>query len=138
MRVTLFIDPCAKARPRVTTRGTYMPPAYTAWRKDFALKWNQTVPKITPFDCDLIINTTFFTTTGKMRPDPDNAYAAVLDALQKDVGVIVNDKSVTRGTFALFKCFDASSNHIVIDITPRDRALELATYISQLSSKTES
>jgi Holliday junction resolvase RusA-like endonuclease len=87
------LAPQAKARPRVTSRGTYMPPHYQAWRLDFVAacntqKWE---PIAGPFD----ISIRFITKSGVMRPDLDNALGACLDALQ-DAGVIENDKACKR------------------------------------------
>lgn len=93
LMLVLALKPQAKARPRVTSRGTYMPSAYTAWRKDFVSACNEYdwAPVAGPF----AITLRFVTKSGTMRPDLDNAAGACLDALQ-DAGVIENDKNCRR------------------------------------------
>lgn len=86
------LEPMAKARPRVTRRGTYMPPNYTAWRERFVLSCKD-VPKV-PLSGSLSLTLMILTKSGKMRPDLDNVTGAVLDALQ-DARVIGNDRDVT-------------------------------------------
>ena len=94
MKVTLYIKPCAKARPRMTKTGhAYMPKAYMDWRKLFRQLWHNCVPAFPPFDKNIAVHVEFHTLTGNMRPDVDNATAAVLDALQ-DVKAITNDRYV--------------------------------------------
>lgn len=89
-QVSLVVDlpPKAKARPRVTQNGTYMPPAYAQWKRDFAVACHG-YPWRVIGRFSIVIR--FYTPTGRMRCDLDNAAAAVLDALQ-DAGVIENDR----------------------------------------------
>lgn len=93
------IEPMAKARPRVTKRGTYMPKDYMAWRKKFCSICMHMPSPVKP---PLSISVMVLTKSGKMRPDLDNVGAAVLDALQ-DAKVIANDRDAVRLTFILDK-----------------------------------
>jgi Holliday junction resolvase RusA-like endonuclease len=93
--------PCAKARPRVTRNGTYMPKDYQEWRDRFA--WQARL-ELADFDCRgtatepdpmtgrLSVSVEYRTASGNMRPDLDNALGAVLDALQP--ATISNDGNV--------------------------------------------
>jgi Holliday junction resolvase RusA-like endonuclease len=102
MIVTLpGLEPCAKARPRVTARGTYMPKRYQEWRKKFVIMWRKTVP---PYQWNepVMINVRWTTPTGNCRPDLDNAISAVYDALQ-DAGALSNDSLVRSGAFRIDK-----------------------------------
>lgn len=87
------LAPQAKARPRVTKNGTYMPKAYQKWRQEFvklcAVQPWQSV------EGSFGITIRFLTKSGSMRPDLDNAAAACLDALQ-DAGVILNDRACKK------------------------------------------
>lgn len=87
----------AKARPRVTRRGTYMPRPYQDWRKLFCALCK---PPGSPLTGDLSVSLLVQTKSGKMRPDLDNVLGAVLDALQ-DAGVIANDRSVAAFTASI-------------------------------------
>jgi Holliday junction resolvase RusA-like endonuclease len=103
MKVTLYIKPCAKARPRMTKSGhAYMPKAYMDWRARFRQLWHNCVPKFPPFSENIAVTVFFYTTTGTMRPDLDNAAAAVLDALQ-DVNAITNDRHVFNIVCSIIK-----------------------------------
>lgn len=99
----LPIEPCAKARPRVTRRGTYMPAGYMKWRRRFCA---MVVPPARPMAGSLSVTVMVFTKSGHMRPDLDNVGAGVLDALQ-DAKVITNDRNAVRLTFILDKCKEA-------------------------------
>lgn len=82
------LPPMPKKRPRVTARGTYMPPEYTEWKRDFGTHCRG----VKPFGgVGFGISVRFVTATGRMRCDLDNALGAVLDALQ-DAGIIQNDR----------------------------------------------
>lgn len=99
MKVTLYLKPCAKARPRVPKVGkAYMPKSYQEWRARFCQLWHNCVPPMAPYNETMSIETVFVTPTGRMRPDADNAHAAVLDALQ-DCRAITNDNLVLSGTY---------------------------------------
>lgn len=89
------LEPKAKARPRVTSRGTYMPEDYQDWRRRFvAAVWDQWRGE--PFGhFEVVI--TVATKTGRMRPDLDNVIGACLDALQ-DAGVVANDRMCWKVT----------------------------------------
>jgi len=91
--VDLFVamKPAAKARPRVTRRGVYMPKAYQVWRKTFQ-ELARPQYQGEPFTCPVYLAVIFSTKTGTMRPDIDNAAGAVLDALQP--WFIKNDSQV--------------------------------------------
>jgi Holliday junction resolvase RusA-like endonuclease len=96
------MKPCAKARPRVTSNGTYMPQEYRDWKRKFAWlasqEWDHWlranghhVPSI--IDGPIAVSVEWRTTTGNMRPDVDNALGSVLDALQ-DALIFANDSQV--------------------------------------------
>lgn len=108
------LEPCAKARPRVTARGTFMPKRYQDWRKKFVAVWCATVPRYT-WDEPLCINVRWTTPTGKMRPDADNAIAALWDALQ-DAKAISNDSLVRSGSFRI----DVGPLATYIEINPHE------------------
>lgn len=91
--LVVSLKPQAKARPRVTARGTYMPPAYQAWRMDFVAAVNQ--QRWEPVTGPFAIVLRFVTKSGTMRPDLDNAVGACLDALQ-DAGVVANDRDCVK------------------------------------------
>lgn len=93
----LPIEPCAKARPRVTRRGTFMPKSYMTWRKKFCALVKRPAE---PIAGRLSVIVLVCTKSGKMRQDLDNVGAAVLDALQ-DAGVIANDRDATRLSFVM-------------------------------------
>lgn len=85
------LEPMAKARPRVTRRGTYMPKPYQQWRQRFCAACYKPEQ---PIAGRLSVVVQVYTKSGKMRPDLDNVVGAVLDALQ-DAGVMANDRSVS-------------------------------------------
>lgn len=90
IRLDIPMPPKGKARPRVTSRGTYMPHDYQAWRAEFATHTRFQALGRRPLGW-FAIGLTIGTPKGRMRPDLDNVLAAVLDALQ-DSGVIENDR----------------------------------------------
>jgi Holliday junction resolvase RusA-like endonuclease len=92
-----------------------MPKNYMQWRLLFRQQWHNCVPRFPPFDIDISLKVTFFTKTGNMRPDLDNAVAAVLDALQ-DVRAITNDRYVKNISCDVVKSQD-KRNSIVIELT---------------------
>ena len=106
------LEPCAKARPRVTARGAYMPKRYQDWRKKFVAMWCATVPRYTWTE-PVCIAVRWTTPKGTMRPDTDNAYAAVMDALQ-DAHAISNDSLVRSGSFRI----DVGPLATYVEITP--------------------
>lgn len=85
------LPPKAKARPRVTRRGTYMPADYQAWRAEFTGYAHEQLRKQGGLSGKFAIGLTIITPSGTMRPDLDNVLGAVLDALQ-DAGAIENDR----------------------------------------------
>lgn len=91
--LALPLKPAAKARPRVTSKGTYMPRAYQEWRQEF--RWSLVGQDRRPILGPFAVRVEFITPRGTMRPDLDNAIAAVLDALQ-DAAVIANDRNCRR------------------------------------------
>ena len=108
MHIEIPMPPAAKARPRVTSRGTYMPRKYQEWRREFVGHCEGSGQVSGPF----ALAVTFETKSGTMRPDLDNAAAAVLDALQ-DAEVIQNDRNCRRLFAEVVK---AKGNRIVVDI----------------------
>ena len=106
------LEPCAKARPRVTARGTYMPKRYQDWRKKFVAMWRSTVPHY-QWNEPVGISVRWTTPTGKCKPDLDNAIAAIFDALQ-DAGALSNDSLVRSGSFRI----DVGPLATYVEITP--------------------
>jgi Holliday junction resolvase RusA-like endonuclease len=98
--VRLPIKPTGKARPRVTSHGTYMPKRYEEWRAMVRLHAHLQLPRSTaiPLACPVAFRCTFSTPSGKIRPDLDNAVGAILDAIQVPPaggwGLIANDRQV--------------------------------------------
>lgn len=92
-RLRVPLAPAAKARPRVTSKGTYMPRAYQEWRQEF--RWALIGQDRRPIAGLFAVRVVFTTPRGTMRPDLDNALAAVLDALQDD-GAIANDRNCRK------------------------------------------
>lgn len=118
--IYLPLPPMAKARPRVTKRGTYMPKDYQAWRVQFAFLWRwHAGSKAVPHEGRCRVDVIWSTKTGNMRPDCDNAYAAVMDALQ-DSGAFVNDRQVKTGFFDLVKATKEQPAGHYITITPTE------------------
>lgn len=94
LRLSLPMKPAAKARPRVTSKNTYMPRAYQEWRQEF--RWLCVERGLcVRLDGPFAVAVVFVTPRGTMRPDLDNAIAAVLDAMQ-DAEVITNDRNCRR------------------------------------------
>jgi Holliday junction resolvase RusA-like endonuclease len=96
------MKPAAKARPRVTSNGTYMPQEYRDWKRTFAFhagrqfeQWLQANghPVLSMIQGPIAVSVEWRTTTGNMRPDVDNALGSVLDALQ-DALIFANDSQV--------------------------------------------
>ena len=84
--------PMAKARPRFGQGYVHMPKPYVDWKYAFAAraKWQYNGEPIVGL---LSVDVVFKTQTGSMRPDLDNAFGAVADALQ-EAGVIGNDRQI--------------------------------------------
>lgn len=111
--VFLPLTPMAKARPRVTRHGTYMPKPYMLWRTKFVILINQCrdqvvhLPIIGPVRVGVMVHTK----SGNCRPDLDNVFGACADALQ-DARWIENDRQIKAGVFGIQK-----SNKPGIEIT---------------------
>jgi Holliday junction resolvase RusA-like endonuclease len=90
------MKPAGKERPRFAIGRTYMPAKYMKWKKDFlahcmkSYHWNRN----TPITSKLSISVRFYTKTGNMRPDLDNALGAIMDAIQGKI--IDNDRQIRR------------------------------------------
>jgi len=70
---------CAtKSRPRVTSKGTYMPKAYQQWKSDFSIYARAVHLRMFPGDVSVSIIAQFKQVP---RGDADNYAGAVLDAL---------------------------------------------------------
>lgn len=114
IELTINLKPCAKARPRVTRWGCYMPKAYNLWRAAFVAEvkrqWDQP-----PIDGAINVNIGFFCTSH--RPDVDNSAGACLDALQ-DAGVFANDRAVKRLVAHIYEGKAYKEPYIQIRITP--------------------
>lgn len=97
-----------KARPRVTSRGTFMPPNYTKFKTDFARLYRAcgTVDKIDNGEVSIVVTFIFEVPkswTRKMRENPnntrivkdlDNLEGGVMDALN---GIAyTDDRQVTK------------------------------------------
>ena len=101
-----------KARPRVSHGHAYLPAPYRAWKQRICLLLRGKGPA-SPLTGTVHVTTLFYTRTGNMRSDCDNAMAAILDCLQ-DAGWIKNDRQVKAGRFALSKApFDGM--HFMVD-----------------------
>jgi Holliday junction resolvase RusA-like endonuclease len=93
VKVTLLgLEAHPKERPRSSGKVHYMSEGYRLWQAKFYTLWRSTVPMSPPFDERVSVWITWTTPTGLMRPDLDNAEAAVWDALVK-VGILKDDKS---------------------------------------------
>lgn len=112
MTIYLPLPPMAKARPRVTRNGTFMPKRYQDWRKSFVLLWRK-AKGARGLTGTLEVKVWFCTKTGTMRPDVDNAYSACLDAMQ-DAGAFVNDRQVRCGSFEVMKANEVDPPGILI------------------------
>ena len=98
-----------KARPRVTSRGTYMPKPYTVWKENVATVMGLRMKPLTGrVAVSMVFHSDYFTVSVNKtekerfgRADIDNMIGGVLDALQ-DAGVIENDRDVVwvEGVFA--------------------------------------
>lgn len=67
-----------KARPRVTARGTFMPPGYMDWKQETAILLRK-AHKAPPLEGILEVRV-WIAATKKPRGDVDNLLGAVLDA----------------------------------------------------------
>lgn len=93
MKVTLRgLEPHPKERPRAVGKTPHMSQDYRLWQAKFYQLWRNTVPTVPPFQERVTIKILWTTPTGLMRPDLDNAEAAVWDALV-NVGIIQNDSA---------------------------------------------
>lgn len=98
-----------KARPRVTSRGTYMPKAYTEWKKAVGMIMALRMKPLTGrVQVSMVFHSDHFTISVNKtekerhgRADLDNLIGGVLDALV-DAGVIEDDRDVVwlEGVFA--------------------------------------
>ena len=68
-----------KARPRVTSRGTYMPPGYQDWKQETRMLLVRAYDGRAPLEGHLSIEVAFVSKK-KPRGDMDNLLGAVLDA----------------------------------------------------------
>lgn len=88
LEIVVPLPPMPKMRPRFGQGRAHNDERYSQWKRDFGVHcWGKPSLGAGPFG----IHIQFETTTGRMRPDLDNAAGAVLDALQ-DAGVIGNDR----------------------------------------------
>lgn len=96
----LKIRPFAKQRPRFTGKHAYMDSGYMKRKRELLRQARQQYngPMLTG---RLKLTVNFYTRSGGMAPDHDNAIGAILDALQGDKGegnwsqgLILNDKQV--------------------------------------------
>ena len=74
---TMQIKGKSKARPRVTRRGTYNEPKYTAWKNDVAKVGASKLERLDG-DVDLVCRFTF---ANKVHGDLDNLVGGIMDAL---------------------------------------------------------
>ena len=112
--LALDIRPCAKARPRVTRNGCFMPKPYVLWRKEFVrqmkAQWDG-VPLVGRLEV-----TARFECKKSLRPDLDNAIGAVLDALQ-DAGTVPNDSAVRVLHVSAIENTGKDRLHILLDLS---------------------
>ena len=105
LHVTIPYRPKPKVRPRVTSKGTFMPKEYREW-KDLVAEHLRISAKGSVFEGPVRLHLTFDTdeidmtiiSVDKTRPkhvraDIDNLIGGVMDALELS-GVVVNDKQV--------------------------------------------
>lgn len=102
--IFLPLPPMAKARPRVVKGHAYMPKPYMQWRQKFVFLISQHrdkavhLPILGPVRVGVLVDTK----SGNCRPDLDNVFAAVADALQ-DARWIENDRQIKYGWFGIDK-----------------------------------
>lgn len=89
----------SKARPRVTSRGTYMPKPYQEWRKECAdlLKkaWDRD-----PIDHPIAVEIDCY---GTARGDLDNYMGALFDTANKIIWVDDRASIIQRATIQYYK-----------------------------------
>ena len=97
--LTLPIRLMSKARPRVTSRGTYMPKAYQDWRKECAeLLKNQW--KLPPIDHPIAVEVDCY---GTARGDIDNYMGALFDTGRGIVWADDRASIIQRATVTYYK-----------------------------------
>jgi len=102
MKFAIPMKAIGKARPRVTTKGTFMPKAYDLWRNQFKLHVRNQVHSsllhLLPLTGRLSFSCVFQSPTGNIRPDLDNSCGAIWDAIQVPKkggwGLIQDDKQI--------------------------------------------
>jgi Holliday junction resolvase RusA-like endonuclease len=115
--IRLFIEgkPIPKARPRVTSNGTFYPENYQSWKNHAELEiWSQ-LKKLginTPFEEVAIA----FILHGKARGDGDNLIGGCLDPAKK-AGLIKDDNTKRVPQFS-FRC----------DRTSKKQGMEMIVY----------
>ena len=97
--ITLPLRLMSKARPRVTSRGTFMPKPYQQWRKECAdlLKEAWQLP---PLDHPIAVEIDCY---GTARGDIDNYMGALFDTANKILWVDDRASIIQRATISYFK-----------------------------------
>jgi len=89
----------SKARPRVTSRGTFMPKQYQAWRKECAdmlkIAWNRE-----PIDHPIAVEIDCY---GTARGDIDNYMGALFDTANKIIWTDDRASIIQKATITYFK-----------------------------------
>ena len=99
----------SKARPRVTSRGTYMPKAYQDWRKECTklLKESWSLPPIeTPISVSIQVY-------GTARGDLDNYMGALFDTANKIVWIDDRANIIQKASIEFFKRSQKDSKWII-------------------------
>jgi Holliday junction resolvase RusA-like endonuclease len=89
-QLRMHLPMVGKARPRVTSQGTYMPKAYQQWQRDAQAELRLQWARRPPLERVGWLTVQFRCPQG--RVDLDNALGSVLDALVR-AGVLVDDNA---------------------------------------------
>lgn len=86
LQFVIPMKPIGKARPRVTSRGAFMPKKYDLWRSQFKMHVRSQVHssflRLLPMTGLLSFSCEFSSPTGEIRPDLDNAIGSIWDSIQ--------------------------------------------------------
>lgn len=125
-QMTFSIQPVAKARARVTSRGAFTPRATAEFERSIRLLARMRAPK-TPIACPLRIAIVFWLPKPKrtkhhcpaVRPDLDNYLKAVMDALN---GIVwVDDGQICEITAGKYYCESGKSGSIFIQVSELEK-----------------
>lgn len=97
--IVLPIKLMSKARPRVTSRGTYMPKPYQEWRKECARLLREAW-KHEPIDHPIAVEIDCY---GTARGDVDNYMGALFDTANKIIWTDDRASIIQKATIAYYK-----------------------------------